>query len=80
MCGFSIIFWVVIAAFIVWIVLRQRPHVRQQVSSVFAAPRARMDPAEEILRSRLARGEIDAEEYERFLRVLEGRDSGNHPR
>jgi uncharacterized membrane protein len=39
-----------------------------------------MDPAEEILRSRLARGEIDAEEYERFLRVLEGRDSGNHPR
>jgi len=31
-----------------------------------------MDPAEEILRGRLARGEIDAAEYERALKVLKG--------
>jgi uncharacterized membrane protein len=40
--------------------------------SVFVAQQSRTDPAEEILRGRLARGEIDAEEYERSLRVLKG--------
>jgi uncharacterized membrane protein len=29
-----------------------------------------VDPAEEILRGRLARGEIDTEEYERCLRMM----------
>ncbi len=72
MCGFFIIFWVAIAAFVAWIVFRDRPDARQRISSVFAAPQARMDPAEEILRGRLARGEIDAEEFERSLRVLKG--------
>jgi uncharacterized membrane protein len=71
-CGFFIIFWMAIAALLVWTVLRDRPDARQRISSVFAAPRARTDPAEEILRGRLARGEIDAEEYERSLRVLKG--------
>jgi uncharacterized membrane protein len=72
MCGFFIIFWVAIAALLVWIVLRERAGARQRISSVFAAPQARMDPAEEILRGRLARGEIDAGEYERALKVLKG--------
>jgi uncharacterized membrane protein len=71
-CGFFIIFWMAIAVLLVWIVLRDRPDARQRISSVFAAPQARTDPAEEILRGRLARGEIDAEEYERALRVLKG--------
>jgi uncharacterized membrane protein len=71
-CGFFIIFWMAIAALLVWTVLRDRPDARQRISSVFAAPQARTDPAEEILRGRLARGEIDAEEYERSLRVLKG--------
>ncbi len=71
-CGFFIIFWMAIATLLVWIVLRDRPEARQRISSVFAAPQARTDPAEEILRGRLARGEIDAEEYERSLRVLKG--------
>lgn len=72
MCGFFTIFWVAIAALLVWIVLRDRPDARQGISSVFAAPQAPTDPAEEILRGRLARGEIDAGEYERALKVLKG--------
>ena len=72
MCGFFIIFWVAIAALLVWVVFRARPDTRQRISSVFAAPQAPMDPAEEILRGRLARGEIDVGEYERALKVLKG--------
>ena len=72
MCGFFIIFWGAISAFLVWIVFRVRPEARQRISNVFAAPQAPMDPAEEILRGRLARGEIDAGEYERALKVLKG--------
>lgn len=33
---------------------------------------ARTDPAEQILRGRFARGEIDVEEYERSLKTLRG--------
>jgi hypothetical protein len=50
----------------------QPPDLRQRVSGVFSDPQPQVDPAEEILRGRLARGEIDAEEYERCLRVLRG--------
>ena len=71
-CGFFIIFWVAITALLVWIVFRDRPDARQRILSVFVAQQSRTDPAEEILRGRLARGEIDAEEYERSLRVLKG--------
>ena len=71
-CGFFIIFWVAIAALLVWIVFRDRTDARQGILSVFVSPQSRTDPAEEILRGRLARGEIDAEEYERSLRVLKG--------
>jgi uncharacterized membrane protein len=72
MCGFFIVFWVAITAFLVWVMFRARPDARQRISNVFAAPQARMDPAEEILRGRLARGEIDSGEYERALKVLKG--------
>ena len=72
MCGFFIAFWVAIAAFLVWVMFRDRPDARQRISSAFAARQARMDPVEEILRGRLARGEIDAGEYERALKVLKG--------
>jgi uncharacterized membrane protein len=72
MRGFFIAFWVAIAAFLVWVVLRARPDARQRISSVFAAPQAPTDPVEEILRGRLARGEIDAGEYEGALKVLKG--------
>jgi uncharacterized membrane protein len=72
MCGLFIIFWVAIAALLAWVVFRDRPDARRRISNVFAAPQTRMDPAEEILRGRLARGEMATEEYERALRVLKG--------
>lgn len=72
MCGIFIIFWLAVAAFGVWIVLRNRPDVRQRVSSIFTGARVGTDGAEGILRDRLARGEIDAEEYERAMRILRG--------
>ena len=70
MCGFFIIFWVAIAALIVWVIARSGPDLRHRVSGVFSDPQPQVDPAAEILRGRLARGEINAEEYERFLRVM----------
>ena len=72
MCGFFITFWVAIAALIVWVIARSRPDLRHRVSGVFSDPPPQLDPAEEILRGRLARGEINADEYERCLRVLRG--------
>ncbi len=41
---------------------------------------ARVDSAEEILRERFARGEIDAEEYERSLEVLRGKTGAQSER
>ena len=60
-----ILFWGGLFLLIAWAVVRifperrggQRPEVRDQ-------------PAEEILRGRFARGEINAEEYERSKEVL----------
>ena len=70
MCGLFIIFWGALIALVLWFFFRDRPDVRQRVSSIFAGPEPQADAAEEILRERLARGEIDAEEYERALDAL----------
>ena len=72
MCRFFVVVWAALVAFALWVMFRNRPEVRERVSGLFADPRSQADPAEEILRGRLARGEIDAEEYERSLRVLKG--------
>jgi putative membrane protein len=66
MCGLFVFFWVAVVALMVWVVRRNRPDVRERFSGLF--PRA--DAAEEILRERLARGEIGEEEYERGLSAL----------
>lgn len=62
---FWVIFWVAITAPVVWL-------LRRLFSEHEGAegPEAGGDSAEEILRKRFARGEIDAEEYERSLEVL----------
>ncbi len=70
MCGFFIIFWVAIAALIVWVLARSGPDLRHRVSGVFSDPQPQVDRPQEILRGRLARGEINAEKYERCLRVM----------
>ncbi len=54
-----VIFLVTLVALIVW-----------ALSSFFPGLRRQGDPAKEALRGRFARGEIDAEEYEKTLEVL----------
>ena len=70
MCSLSLVFWVALVASVLWVIFRNRPDAWEQVSSLFADPRSRADPADEILRGRVARGEIGAEEYERSAEVL----------
>ncbi|MCA3748391.1 MAG: SHOCT domain-containing protein [Rubrobacter sp.] len=65
-----LLFWGGLIALIVWAVVRI---TSGQGSS--DDHRARAGSAEEILRERFARGEIDAEEYERSLEVLRGEGS-----
>lgn len=72
---FGILFWAVIIALIVWAFARlvqgQRGGGRSE---------ERSDSAEETLRGRFARGEIDAEEYERSLAILRGNESRSEDR
>jgi len=62
-----LLFWGGLLAFAAWALIRIFPN-RGGSDGISA----REDSAEEILRKRLARGEIDAEEYERTLDVLKG--------
>lgn len=63
-----VLFWGGLLALIVWAIVRISSPERPADGE---PPR---DPAEETLRQRFARGELDAEEYERFLKTL--RDGG----
>lgn len=57
-----------VLALVVWAVTRLLPAPRDR-----AEPGdGQTDPAEETLRKRFARGEIDADEYERSLTILRG--------
>lgn len=70
-----ILLWVGLLALIVWAVVRIFPSNRSGDHHY--------DPAEKILRERLARSEIDREEYERGLAALCGEESpktGNRQR
>lgn len=64
-----LLFWGGLLALIAWAVMRIFPkgHVDNGRSE------DRGDPAENVLRERFARGEMDAEEYERSLAVLRSR-------
>lgn len=72
------IFWIAIVALTVWALMRIFPGLRQRASDIFSrtsgvmsrGPGASTDSAEEILRGRFARGEMNAEEYERALGLL----------
>ncbi len=72
--GFMIlwlIFLVAIIALAVWLLMRLFASQRGAGGAERQQPRG--DSAEEILRERFARGEIDAEEYEHSLEVLRGK-------
>ena len=62
-----LLFWGGLLAFAAWALIRIFSN-RSGSDGISA----REDSAEEILRKRFARGEIDAEEYERSLEVLKG--------
>jgi putative membrane protein len=64
---FNVLLLVAFLAAVVWFVARILPAGGENKSPV-----GRVDPAEETLRERFARGEIDAGEYERTLEVLRG--------
>ncbi|BBL80359.1 hypothetical protein RxyAA322_22130 [Rubrobacter xylanophilus] len=64
-----LILWGGLLAFIAWAVVRALPGQRVGEGG---SPGGGLRPAEEILRERFARGEIDAREYEERLRVLRG--------
>lgn len=71
MCAiFGIIFLGGITALVMWTVFRGFPGPGRRPPGFSMAGRG--DDAEEILHQRFARGEIDAEELQRALRVLRG--------
>lgn len=61
-------FWLGLIALVAWIVRRLFP--RRSGGSGTVAPNR--DPAEEILRERFARGDIEDDEYLRSLEILRG--------
>ena len=68
---FPVLFWIALLAVVVWAVARIFPSRGESAPRIGEGP----DPAVEALRVRFARGEIDAEEYERALDVIRGRPS-----
>lgn len=62
-----VLFWVVVIVLVVWAVVRL---VQGRTGGEGRLEQG--DSAEDILRQRFARGEIDAEEYERSLQTLRG--------
>jgi putative membrane protein len=67
--GFGILIWIAIIALVVWAVVRL---TRGRTDNGGGDSRERRDPAEDTLRQRYARGEIDSEEYESSLTTLRG--------
>ncbi len=65
---FNVLLLVAFLAAMVWVVVKILP----ALGGGDGSPVGRVDPAEETLRERFARGEIDAAEYERSLEVLRG--------
>ena len=73
MMGGSLILLLLVLVLVVWAIIKFIPDWQDRVGLDRGE-----DSAEETLRQRFARGEIDAEEYERSLKVLRnGRVSDN---
>ena len=62
--GFGMLVWLVLGILVVWLIVRGLIALERRTDN--AAPSG----ADEILRERFARGEIDADEYERRLTLL----------
>ena len=66
MMGGSLILLLLVLVLVVWAIVKVVPDWQDRIG----LDRREEDSAEETLRQRFARGEIDAEEYERSLQVL----------
>lgn len=70
----NVLLLVGLLAFVAWVAVRVVPNKRLGDRSFGT----RTDAAEEVLRQRFARGELDAEEYERSLKTLRGEPHRNY--
>ena len=70
MMGGGLILTLLVLGLVVWAIIKFFPDWQDRLDLNRREDSRRDDSAEETLRQRLARGEIDAEEYERFLEVL----------
>ncbi len=68
--GGSILITLLVLGLVVWVLIKVFPDWQDRLGLNRSEDSRREDSAEEILRQRFARGEIDAEEYERTLEVL----------
>jgi putative membrane protein len=72
--GVGTILTLLVLGLVIWAIIKVFPEWQDRVG----LNRRREDSAEEILRQRFARGEIDAEEYEQRLRVLREESTAAH--
>jgi putative membrane protein len=68
--GLGTILTLLVLVVVVWAIIKFVPDWQDRVGLNNRREDRREDSAEEILRQRFARGEIDQEEYEQRLRVL----------
>jgi putative membrane protein len=72
--GVGTILTLLVLGLVIWAIIKVFPDWQDRVG----LNRRREDSAEEILRQRFARGEIDAEEYEQRLRILREESTAAH--
>ena len=70
MMGGGLILTLLVLVVAVWAIIKVFPDWQDRVGLNSGRENKREDSAEETLRQRFARGEIDAQEYERSLTVL----------
>jgi uncharacterized membrane protein len=70
MMGGGLILTLLVLVVVVWAIIKVFPDWQDRVSLDRRVDSRREDSAEETLRQRFARGEIDAEEYEERHRIL----------
>ncbi len=66
--GVGMLVWLVVVVVVVWLIVRGLIALERPRTEAPATPKP-----DEILRERFARGEIDAEEFERRLNLLQSR-------